>query len=101
MLMLAIISWNKDLTIQHCESMQRIKDLRNRFNNPNISFVLHDSNHLCPIKLDNATRQLAEDEIIEWKAREVYPALLDEGKMEYVNGKLKFKKARKLSNVKT
>jgi hypothetical protein len=92
MLMVAILSWNNDLVIQQARSIQDIKNMRARFDNPNTNFIIHDSNFLCPIKFDNCTRQLMEDEQIEWLRTEVYPAPEEEGLMERVNGRLKFKK---------
>ena len=90
--MLIILVWGKDLTIMPARSLQWIRDLKARMNNPNAEFIIHDSNFLCPIRLDRATRQLHEDEIIEWKHMEVYPALLEEGRMVLKNGTYKYVK---------
>jgi hypothetical protein len=90
MLMVIIFTWEKDMVIQQAESMQQVKDLKRRLDNPNTEFIIHDSNFLFPLKFDHATRQLMEDEIIEWKHTEVYPALLEEGKMLLKNGTYKY-----------
>ena len=95
MLMVIILAWNNDLVIQQARSFQHVRDLKNRFNDPNTNFIIHDSNFLCPIKLDNATRQLSEEEQVEWLKTEVYPALEEEGLMERVNGRLRFKQRKK------
>ncbi len=90
MLMLAILTWEKDLVIQPARSMQWIRDLKRRLDNPDAEFIVFDSNFLNPFRLDHATRQLAEDEVIEWLHMEVYPALLEEGQMYMKNGTYKY-----------
>lgn len=90
MLMLCILTWGKDLIIQPARSMQWVKDLKRRLDNPNSDFIIFDSNFLSPVKLDNCCTQMMEDEIIEWKHMEVYPALLEEGEMFMKNGSYKY-----------
>lgn len=97
MLMVIIFTWEKDMVIQQAQSMQWVKDIKRRLNNPGTEFIVHDTNFLFPLKLDHATRQLMEDEIIEWKHTQVYPALLEEGKMCLKNGTYKY--IRKNTNI--
>lgn len=86
MLMVAIIDYGKELTIQPAKSIAWIKDMKNRVL-PQCDFVIHDSNLLCPVKLDRAVRELDESEVVEFLNSEVYPALEREGKMIRKNGK--------------
>lgn len=90
MLMVAILSWKKDLIFQSVSSAQSVKELKIRLNLPDTDYIIHDSNFLCPLKMDRATRQLTEDEIIEWLHTEVYPALLEEGRMVLKNGSYRY-----------
>lgn len=71
-IMLAILSWGKDLIFQPVDSVQ-VKDT---------DYIIHDSNFLCPIVMDIATRELTESEQIEWLHTKVYPALVAEGILE-------------------
>ena len=82
--MVAILTWGRDLIIQPIDSIQAVHDLKRRLsgNGAEREFIIHDSNLLCPVKLDNAVRQLDEEEQIEWLMTEAYPALVKEGKME-------------------
>lgn len=86
MLMVAIIDYGKELTIQPAKSIEWIKYLKNRVL-PHCDFVIHDSNLLCPVKLDNATRELSESEVLEFMRSEAYPALEAEGKVRKKNGR--------------
>ncbi len=82
MLMLIILSWGKDLIFQPVDSVQAVHDLKRRLDLKDTDYIIHDSVYLCPIKLDCATRELLESEILEWKMTHVYPALVKEGRME-------------------
>jgi len=81
-LMCAILAWGKDLIFQPIDSIQAVHDLKRRLDLKDTDFIIHDSVYLCPIKLDCATRELTESEILEWKMTHVYPALVAEGRME-------------------
>lgn len=52
-----------------------VHDLKRRLDLKDTDFIIHDSVYLCPIKLDCATRELMESEILEWKTVHVYPAV--------------------------
>ena len=82
MLMCAILTWGKDLIFQPAYSIEDVHDLKRRLDRNGTDYIIHDSVYLCPIKLDNATRELTESEILEWKMTHVYPALVAEGRME-------------------
>ncbi len=86
MLMAIIFTWDKDMVIQFARSMEWAKEMKRRFGSET-EVILYDSNLLFPIKFDNAVRQLDEEEIVEWMHTEVYPALVEEGKMIRKNGK--------------
>jgi len=90
MLMIAILAWGKDLTIQPLASIAEAKRLRTVL--PGRELIIHDSVFLSPIKLDIATRQLMEDEKIEFLHTQAYPELFDEGRMLMQNGKYKWRK---------
>jgi hypothetical protein len=85
MLMAVIFTWDKDMVIQFARSMEWAKEMKRRFG-PETEVILY-GNLLFPIKFDNAVRQLDEEEIVEWMHTEVYPALVEEGKMIRKNGK--------------
>jgi len=80
--MLAILSWGKDLIFQPVDSVQAVHDLKRRLDLKDTDYIIHDSVYLCPIKLDNANKELTESEILEWKMVHVYPRLVAEGRME-------------------
>lgn len=82
MLMCAILAWGKDLIFQPADSVEAVHDLRRRMDLPDTDYIIHDSNFLCPIIMDIATRELTESEQIEWLHTKVYPALEVEGIME-------------------
>lgn len=92
--MAIIFTWNKDLLIQPMRDMAQIIAMKQRYGSET-EIIPHDSNHLCPIRLDHAWKQLTEEEIIEWKSTDVYPALVEEGYMELVNGKYRYKSTLK------
>jgi hypothetical protein len=81
MLMVAILTWEKDLVFQKVRSVQAVHDLKRRLALDDTDFIIHDSAFLCPIKLDCATRELDEDEQLEWLMTEAYPQLVAEGRM--------------------
>lgn len=81
-IMLAILSWGKDLIFQPVDSVQAVHDLKRRLDLRDTDYIIHDSVYLCPIKLDNANKELTESEILEWKMVHVYPHLVAEGRME-------------------
>jgi hypothetical protein len=95
MLMVAILQWGKELMFRRIESVQYVHDLKRRHNWEDTEFIIHDSTFLCPIKLDNATRELAEDEVLEFKMSEAYPQLEAEGRLIRKNGK--YKNPRKIA----
>ncbi len=80
--MVAILTWGKDLIFQPADSVERVHDLKRRLGLKDTDYIIHDSVCLCPIKLDCATRELTESEILEWKMVHVYPNLEKEGRME-------------------
>ena len=86
MLMVAIITWRKDVLFQLIHSMEEVKRLK-RVLGGDRDFVLYEGVFLCPIKMDHATRQLMEDEVLEFLKEEAYPELIAEGRMELKNGR--------------
>lgn len=86
--MIVILSWGRDLIIQPLDNIAQAKRLRATL--PDRDFIIHDSAFLCPIKLDIATRQLMEDEVIEFLQTQAYPQLLEEGRMFLKNGRYKY-----------
>lgn len=87
MLILAILHWGHDLLIRPVESFQYVKDLKRRLNLPDVDFIVWDGHFFCPVRLDDATRQLTEDEVIEFMYGTAYPALEAEGKLIKKNGR--------------
>ena len=81
-IMIAILTWGKDLIFQPADSVQAVHDLKRRLDLRDTDYIIHDSNFLCPIVMDIATRELTESEQIEWLHTTVYPALVAEGIME-------------------
>jgi hypothetical protein len=82
MLMVAILSWNKDLIIQRVRSIEEARNLKQRLDREDTDYIVHDGVFLCPIKFDHANRELTESEQIEWLQSEVYPSLVREGRMD-------------------
>ena len=82
MLMVAILTWGKDLIFQPAHSIEEVHDLKRRLDLKDTDYIIHDSNFLCPIVMDMATREIDESEQIEWLHTTVYPALVAEGIME-------------------
>lgn len=80
-LMVAILAWGKDLTFMPVESVQAVHDLKRRLDRKDTDYIIHDSVFLCPIKMDQATRELTESEQVEWLNTKVYPVLGEEGRM--------------------
>ena len=81
-MMVAILAWGKDLIFQPAHSIEEVHDLKRRLDLKDTDYIIHDSNFLCPIVMDMATREIDESEQIEWLHTTVYPALVAEGIME-------------------
>lgn len=96
MLILAILTWGRDLIFQPIESLQKAKDLRRRIGSDDRDFVVYEGHLLCPIKLDEAVKIMSEEDITEWLHTDVLPALLEEGRVEMMNGKYISKKGQKI-----
>lgn len=65
MLMVAIITWGKDLLIKPATSLQDIKDLKNRLRLPDVDFIIFDSGYFTPIAFDNFTQEVDESKQVE------------------------------------
>lgn len=87
MLMLAILSWGRDLIVQPAQSAEAVHLLRQRIGSDDRDFIIFDGNFLFPLKLDYAVRQLSEEEIVEWLHADVFPALEEEGLLTRKNGR--------------
>jgi hypothetical protein len=96
MLMLAIISWDRDLVFQQIESFEKAKELRRRIGSEDQDFIVYEFYLLCPIKMDHAIQEQSEEDIIEWFKGEVLPKLYDEGRIDMKNGKYVSKKRNKV-----
>lgn len=93
--MLIILTWGKEMIMKPIESFEYVRGLKNRLDLEDTDYIVFDSNFLFPLKLDIATRELTESEQIEWLRTEVYPALVEEGKM-IKNRKAKYVTAPKI-----
>ncbi len=81
MLMLIILAWGKDMVIQPVESVQAAHDLKRRLNKEDTDYIVFEGSFLYPVRLDRATRQLSEEEQLEWMMTEVLPQLEEEGRV--------------------
>jgi hypothetical protein len=96
MLALAIMTWNHDLIFQPVGSLEEVKELKRRIGSEDRDFVIYEGHMLCPIKLDQATRTLSEEERTEWYYGVVLPALHEEGRVDKKNGRYYSKKENKI-----
>lgn len=64
------------MIFQSVESVQEVRRLE-RLLGGDREYISHVSVFLCPIKLDNACRQLSEEEVVEFIRGEAYPQLAE------------------------
>ncbi len=83
MLMMFILSWGCDITIRPVDSVQEAHDFKRRNENRDWDIVVYDSVFLMPFRFDIAWRQLADSEVEELRRGTAFPALVEEGRMEY------------------
>ncbi len=67
--------------MQPVECVQAAHDLKRRLDKKDTDFIIYEAAFLCPIKFDIATRQLSEEEQLEWMMTEVMPQLEAEGRV--------------------
>lgn len=79
MLMLIILAWGRDMIIQPIESVQAAHELKRRLNKEDTDYIVFEGAFLYPVRFDRATRQLDEDEQLEWLMTEAFPQLEAEG----------------------
>lgn len=87
MLMLIILTWGRDLVMGPANSVQDVHDMKRRLDIPDADYIIYDSAFLCPVRFDRATRQLDEEEQIEWLMTEAFPQLEEEGRLVKRQGK--------------
>lgn len=86
MLMVAIISWGKDLLFMLADSVKAVHALKQRLGDGR-DYIIFDTAFLWPFRFDHAYRELKEDEVIEFVHGQAYPELIAEGRLRLKNGK--------------
>lgn len=90
--MVAIIAWGNDLTFKPCNGWDDVYRFKRIFGSET-DIIPYYGQFACPIRMDRSSKQLTEEEQIEWLMTDVYPQLVDDGIMKMVNGKYRWIKS--------
>jgi hypothetical protein len=88
MLMIFALTWGKDIEILPAtdETWDWVKRKKKKLG-PDTDIIYWDNALLCPFRLDPAYHELSEEEVVEFMNTQVWPKLVEEGRITMKNGR--------------